>query len=365
MNRVKPIAAALLSVLAVLLLLPLQALAADSIDLNRPVSLNISYQDGDTPLAGASFDIFLVATVDEYGELTATEDFARFKEEIDIRGENDEAWRALASTLEGYVSQLSPADSGKTDEEGQLSWKKLTAGLYFVQGTRHTQNGYRYDLVPFLVMLPALDRENNAWIYDMEASPKFTSSPVPSGSDNYITRKVLKVWEDDGHEQDRPGEVIVQLLRDGKVYDTVTLNAANNWRHTWKGLNDRYAWTLAEKETEGYSVKITREGITFVVTNTYSGESPNVSPPPDTSEPPTASVPPAESAPPTTSPPPTEPAGPTTPVGPTDPTDPTTPSKPGLPQTGQLWWPVPVLLAAGMLFVVMGLVRRRGAFDEE
>ena len=32
-----------------------------------------------------------------------------------------------------------------------------------------------------------------------------------------------------------------------------------------------------------------------------------------------------------------------------------------LPQTGQLWWPVPVLSAAGLLFVIVGLLRRRGS----
>ena len=47
-------------------------------------------------------------------------------------------------------------------------------------------------------------------------------------------------------------------------------------------------------------------------------------------------------------------------------TPPTTkPSQQGnkLPQTGQLWWPVPVLLAVGLLFVILGLLRRRGNAD--
>lgn len=42
------------------------------------------------------------------------------------------------------------------------------------------------------------------------------------------------------------------------------------------------------------------------------------------------------------------------------------PSKPPkLPQTGQYWWPVPVLLASGLLLVAVGLVRRRGGADHE
>lgn len=330
MKRIRRIAAALLSVLAVFLLLPLQALAAGSIDLNRDVSLTISYQDGNTPLAGAEFDIFLVATVDEYGELTTTQDFSRFH--VNIRGENDEAWRTLASTLEGYVlrDDIAPTDSGKTNDKGSVSFptteKSLKAGLYLVLGHRHTQNGFRYDPAPFMVMLPGLDKENNIWVYDVTVNAKFDSTPIPDNPDDHtIDRKVLKVWADDGHEKDRPKEVIVQLLRDGTIYDTVTLNVANNWRYTWTGLDDRYTWTIVEKELGGYTVEVTREGITFVVTNTYDEDIP----------------------------------------GEPTPAAPTTPTKPTLPQTGQLWWPVPVLIAAGLLFIVIGLVRRRGTKDED
>lgn len=336
MKRIRRMTAALLSVLAVFLLLPLQALAAGSIDLNRDVSLTISYQDGNTPLVGAAFDIFLVATVDEYGELTTTKDFAQFN--VNIRGKNDEAWRTLASTLEGYVlrDDISPADSGKTNDKGLASFptngKRLKAGLYLVLGHRHTQNGYRYDPAPFMVMLPGLDKENNIWIYDVTVNAKYDSSIIPDKPDDAtISRKVLKVWEDDGYEKARPKEVIIQLLRDGKVYDTVTLNASNNWRHTWTNLADRYTWTVVEKELEGYTVEVTRAGITFVVTNTYNQEIPDKP----------------------------------IPTTPTTPDKPTTPTKPTLPQTGQLWWPVPVLMAAGMLFVVIGLLRRRGAIDDD
>ena len=39
--------------------------------------------------------------------------------------------------------------------------------------------------------------------------------------------------------------------------------------------------------------------------------------------------------------------------------------KPPLIQTGQLWWPVPVLLAGGLLLIVLGLIRRRSIGNEK
>ena len=70
-------------------------------------------------------------------------------------------------------------------------------------------------------------------------------------------------------ETQRPQEITVQLLRDGAVEDTVTLNAANSWRHEWTDLSARYAWTVVETDIPvGYTVKNELQGITFTVTNT-------------------------------------------------------------------------------------------------
>lgn len=325
MKRFKRITALLLALLAVSFLLPFQALAAENIDLNRDVSLTVSYRSGKKPLAGAKFDIFLVATVDKYNELTATKKFSQFN--VNIRGKNDKAWRTLASTLKGYVlrDNISHTSSGKTDNKGLVTFpangKSLKAGLYLVIGYRHTQDGYRYDPAPFMVMLPSADNENNAWDYGVTVNAKFDVSKIPNNTvDDTISRKVMKVWKDDGHEAERPNKVTVQLLRNGKVYDTVTLSFSNNWRHTWKKLDNSYSWTVVEKQEEYYTVEVTQEGNTFVVTNTYDKSTSN------------------------------KPDG-------------TTGNK--LPQTGQLWWPVPMLIAVGLLFIIIGLLRRRGTTDEK
>ena len=56
-------------------------------------------------------------------------------------------------------------------------------------------------------------------------------------------------------------------------------------------------------------------------------------------------------------------------VEPTSQTKPSTPSGGGgggkLVQTGQLWWPVPVLICAGLGCIVVGLFRRRRGQNED
>lgn len=320
----------LLSLMAVTLLY-VNVLAEERIDLNQDVSLTVSCQDHDKPLAGIRFQIYAVAGTDEDGELTVTEQFRQYN--ADIQEKNDEAWRSLASTLEGYVlrDKLVPADSGSSDSNGQVSFptegKILTPGLYLVLADRYIQDDCCYDAAPFMVMLPSRDMKSGKWIYSVTANAKLEPSENPGDTDT-VKRKVLKVWRDEGHEQERPKEIVVQLLQDDKIYDTVRLNAENNWRHTWTKLPADSRWTVVEKETDHYTVKVDQEEITFVVTNTYAGDNPGGNP--------------------------------------------GEPSKGGstgsgqskLPQTGQLWWPVPLLLAAGLLFLIAGVIRRRGNDDE-
>ena len=314
---------------AVLCLLTSVAQAAGSIDLSRKPTLTLTYRDGKTALSGAKFSIYRVADADETGELTVRSEFDEF--DLDIRGKNDRRWREMAQTLESYVlrRELTPADSGKTDKTGMLTFptqgKTLAAGLYLVIGERHTQGGNGYDAEPFFVLLPTQDLENNEWVYDVSANVKFGKTPVPDDGDT-VTRKVLKVWDDDGAEDSRPREITVELLRNGKVYDTVKLSEKNNWRYTWLDLDADARWSVTEKTVSGYTVSITREGITFVVTNTKK---------PDRTD------------------------TPDTPVKPSNPSKPSSPAKPTLPQTGAVWWHVEALALSGLVFLILGALDRK------
>ncbi|MGL6198043.1 MAG: Cna B-type domain-containing protein [Lachnospiraceae bacterium] len=51
------------------------------------------------------------------------------------------------------------------------------------------------------------------------------------------SRTVTKVWYDNNNQDGiRPDSITVELLADGVVIDTVTLDASNNWTYTWTGL---------------------------------------------------------------------------------------------------------------------------------
>lgn len=321
MQKNKRICAGVLALLCILLF-PVPVFAAGAIDPAKDVSLTISYQHEDTPVSDVPFQLYCVAEIDQYAEFTLTGDFKDYP--VRVNGLDSDAWRALAETLAGYVQRdgLIPLDSGKTDRSGLVVFpnqqQRLSPGLYLVTAEPITIDGYTYVTEPFLVSLPNLDKSSDTWQYDVSVAPKYTRTynPPDRPNDETVDRKVLKIWDDGGASENRPKEITVQLLKDGKVFDTVRLNADCGWKHLWTDLpkyeNGRLlVWRVVEQRVEDYTVSVTQEGITFVVTNTC--EHPEIP-------------------------------------------DQPTPENPGpkLPQTGVLWWPVPVLTAVGLAFLAAG-----------
>lgn len=304
----------LLSILAVFMFLPVKTLAAESIDLEKDAGLTITESFDGKGLSGVTFNIYLVSVVDETGELTPVDAFQEYAEDLNIRGKNDEAWAAMAETLEqdmmlGRLGDLRPSDSAVTDQNGVAGFpsddKALTKGLYLVASTHMEENGYVYSTVPFMVCIPEQDLVKNEWAYAVEVKAKPGESPILADFE------VVKIWEDECHKEQRPESVTIRLMCDGEAYgEPVTLPHNGSWKYEWKALNVNYNWTVTEEKVEGYKTpEIRREGNTFIVTNVCEK------------------------------------------------TENTSENK--LPQTGQLWWPVPVLIAAGMFLIVVGLIRRR------
>lgn len=291
------------------------AYAAGAIDTEKNVNLTVSYQNNGAAIARARFDIYRVADVDAYAQMTLTERFAKYPIRLD--GQDQSGWNALATTLKGYIwsDSLTPDFCGKTDANGNMT-TALKPGLYLVVGFRRSIGDYTYSAAPYLIFLPGSDQEQNTWDYDVTSYPKSASEKnhYDAPDDQLISRRVLKIWDDAGKESSRPKKVTVHLLCDGKVFDTVTLSADNNWRYVWDDLEQDHDWLVTEDAVSGYTQAVTQERITFTVKNTSE----------------------------------------TTAAEPAKPVD------PKLPQTGLLWWPVLVLFAGGLVLVVVGLIRRKG-----
>ena len=118
---------------------------------------------------------------------------------------------------------------------------------------------------------------------------------------------VKKVWNDDG--KSRPSSVKVELSNEDGVYDTVVLDQSNGWKHVWKGLNSGKKWKVKELNVpKGYKETYSSKGYEFTVTNTEK-----------------------------------------------------------LIQTGQLSWPVPVLVFAGVFLICAGIIIKapKKSEDEE
>ena len=333
MTTIKKWIASLLAIALCATMLAIPAMAYERVDTGKKTSLELNYKDEsrDLSISGMELRIYQVCTMTDAVRFAMTPDFEGAG--VAITSDMDAGkWASLANTLASYANthdEIAPAATLETDGNGTVKFDELSVGLYLVTGRAVTLSGYKYTPTSFLLTLPNLNTEEDVWEYDVVASNKFTRKKLNDGPST-VSRNVLKVWEGDEGEE-RPESVTVSLLKDGKVYDTVTLNETNNWKHSWTGLDSDYQWTLSEVDVpEDYTVLVEQTGNTFVVTNTYEIEI----------EPPDVPL----------DPPPEEPG--------IDIPDDEVPKDDGrLPQTGILWWPVQLLTLAGIVLFSVGWIK--------
>lgn len=178
-----------------------------------------------------------------------------------------------------------------SDSLGNASFTGLESGIYLVVGKEAFQDGVFYMPQVSLISLSG----------DLSVDLKYEMSDKPS----HI--HVLKVWKKD-NKKSRPKSIEVCLLRsDGIVVDRVVLNSDNQWSTTWNNLSTLYTYRVMETSVpSGYKESCTREKDTIVLTNTGSDK---------------YRVEKKDEV---------------------------------LPNSGQLWWPVPVLLFVGLVLFGLG-----------
>lgn len=292
----------MLALLMTIGLLPDQAYARTFVDLEQKASLIVNFDPDQTPATGTEFRLYRVADITKVGDYTLTENFDDY--DIVIENMDEAAWNDMTVKLQGYISadQIQPDYSMAIGESAVAAFTDIELGLYFVSGDSFYANSYYYVPQSFIVSLPTVDSED-AWQYEVVTTPKHEATP------ELISLEILKVWKDADYSG-RPSSIEVEVYEGDELYQTVTLNADNNWRYELTDLFGGSAWSVVEKDVpDEYEVSIEKQTERFVVTNTRAVEE---EPDPD----------------------------------------------PVLPQTGILWWPVPVLAAAGLLLIIFGYVRR-------
>ncbi|MQW24005.1 MULTISPECIES: Cna B-type domain-containing protein [unclassified Lactococcus] len=143
--------------------------------------------------------------------------------------------------------------------------------------------------------------EKENWKYEFTNLPKYDkgveidysvtedavanySADIKEGviTNNYTPGKtsatVTKAWDDNNDKAGKRAQSIqVQLYADGKAEgDVVTLNASNNWTHTWQDLDMKangktIVYTVKEvTKVDGYESKVDEKNIgNMIITNTY------------------------------------------------------------------------------------------------
>ena len=237
-------------------------------------------------------------------------------------------------------------DTTAVTEPGSFVWNiaEMKAGeirtlTYFVKlkdkgGLINTKNGQNITNVANLYT-----KGSNDQVYDKFEKNDKPGKPEEPEEPEETKIHVLKVWKQD-QEKERPDSIVVELLQtdvegNTTVVDRQTLTKENQWSYTWKNLSTLMRWSVSEAEVpNGYTVAVVREGNTVVLTNTAKkpGKSDGEVNPPSK-----------------------KPTDKTTNKT-TDKTSDKTSDK--LPQTGQLWWPVLVLLFAGAICLLVGRVLR-------
>lgn len=307
--RKRIIACMVLCFMMICMVCPVAGAAAgiEARDVQCRLALEYKYDGKAVP--DANFFVFQVGNVAADGKMSLTGDFAGYP--VEINGLTSDAFQTAANNLYDYAQKdkLIPDYIMTTDAEGKADVSGLAQGLYLVAGQNCKIGDTEYVSQPQLVALPYKANAESAPNTDVTMLPKCAikeEEPEP------LTLKVLKKWDDKGNVSKRPSSLTVYLLKNGEVYSTVKLTEKDSWRYTWTDLDPKAVWSVVEDVPDDYTVSVSKQGITFVVTNKYDAP-----PPPST-----------------------------------------TPSD-KIPQTGLLWWPVPVLMVLGIAMIVVGSVHTK------
>ncbi len=331
-------------------MLPVYASAADSIG---SLTIFCQTQEG-IILSDANWQLYAIGERAQDGSFELNDEFSVYP--VSLKDTSKSAISDAAQTLASYCvsDRLEPLAEKATDAAGKVRFEELPYGLYLLIGEMVKQGDVCYLYSPFIIEVPAPDTKD----VDIIAYPKSKFMSWSEGGYEYTVRKIWK--NDEDQPQLRSVSITAKLYRDGELFETVVLDESNDWTYSWY-VSEMHEWSVIEEDVpDGYTVLYTNNGVQYAIVNTYSDDAPKETTTTPESTATTETSTQTESTATTTI---TETEKTTVTTTTTKTTTTTTaatkPAKPEkLPQTGQLWWPVPVLAIAGAVLTAIGLKLR-------
>ena len=306
--------------------------AEDSAD--SSLELVCIFDEDETVLSGMEWNIFYAGK--RNGDSFAPDgDFSDYK--VSFKDTSANSLSDIASTLETYavIDKIKPFQTAVADDNGIAEFSGLKKGLYLVCGKKLKINYTTYVPMPFVV---EIGEQENYTVY-----PKLFKYGVLDEKDSDYT--VRKIWRNSANQPpDENTEITVELYKDGEYDSTVTLNKENDWSYTWTATAHD-DWKVKEVDVpKDYTVIYRSNETQYVIVNTHKDFDDSEQPP--ATETSTTSTNSSLTETTTVSSLKTEDS---------DLPETSTSSSGKLPQTGQLWWPVPLLAGGGILFIAIGL----------
>ncbi len=314
----------------------------------------------DKAVVGLTMNVYRIGEL-SHDSIELQDDFADYP--VFIPELTSTALQDAAYTLENYavLDDVQPVDTQVAYSSGKITFTGLQDGVYLIAGERLSSGRYIYTPIPMLIEVKDGER--------VTSYAKISKSDKPT-LDAAVYR-VKKVWQyDDSYIQLRPVRIQVEIYRDNVLVETVELNDKNNWTYDWTG-DTSAVWRVKEiyiqgdykvvyrnnetqyvlvnnRDIKNYTTATTTSTTTSTTTDATTTSRPTITS--DTTDITTTTSQPIVTET-TTSAATTKTV---TTAGSTVITA-TTTTKPGkLPQTGQLWWPVPVCGAGGLILFTVG-----------
>lgn len=339
-------------------------------------TLNLICMAEDMPLTGMQWNLYRVGERNSNHQLVLQDDFASYPVWLDAEDMAASDWQDAADTLENYavLDGISPMQSGIVGEDGTVSFSGLDTGLYLLCGQRLMVDEKIYVPSALLVEMTASE-EGGTTVSSLTIHAKYQMLRRPTVSEQIY--RVQKVWQNDEDlPQLRPVTIDVGLYCNGVLVQTVTLSRDNQWTYSWRG-DALSEWRVKEMNILGDYTVVYRDNETqFVVVNsrrtiressvTSSTTTTTTTETTTTSAETTHTTLTTSQTTGTT----TTSSGTTTSASLTATSKQTTTGTTtvttvttqrtsasgggSLPQTGQLWWPVPVCGAGGLILFAVG-----------